>query len=451
MKELPLLGIGVWLLHDVLSGGGIARVEAASAGHPTRAVFIVPLVLVAAVGGLAARALRLGLRAWAGKAASMPTYAFLMVRRLAAGRALLTVLLVVSAVSFGAYFYAQALSASVSRSVDEKAYIAYGGDAQGVVAEATPLPRRFPLPVTTVDDASQVATVGSADGAAADVLAVDPATLRKVIRWYRDWGPDPRPLLTALTDPSPRALPAIVTRNAPANTSAIWLQGIRVPVHIVSRVAAFPGMSAGIPLVIVARTALEKAAAKAHVPDALGFAQTYVWAKGPPTQAAKAIEAQPFQASYITTVNDFRKDPDVVLATRTFAYMRLIAITAGTLVLVGLLLYLQARQRSQALASALTARMGLRRRTETLSLSLELAAIATIAAVVGGATALLTARPIVRHVDPLTNYPPAPSPALPVAALLWALLGLTGIALIGGAATSWRARHADPSESIRLD
>ena len=51
--ELPLLAAAGWLLYDLLSGGGLAR-EAGGAGHPTLAVFVFPLLLVAAVAGLVA-------------------------------------------------------------------------------------------------------------------------------------------------------------------------------------------------------------------------------------------------------------------------------------------------------------------------------------------------------------------------------------------------------------
>ena len=44
-------------------------------------------------------------------------------------------LAVVSAVAFGAYFYAEAVAGSLARGVDEKAYVAYGGDVQGVVSD----------------------------------------------------------------------------------------------------------------------------------------------------------------------------------------------------------------------------------------------------------------------------------------------------------------------------
>jgi len=446
--ELPLLAAAGWLLHDVLTGGGIARSPTGSGGHPTLAVFVVPLLLVAGVAGLATRSLRQILRARPGKGEGLPTPLFLALRRASAGRALLTALLVVAAVCFGAYFYAEALAASVDRSVDEKAYIAYGGDVQGIVSDSANLPRSFAYPLTKVDYANQAATLGSSD-VAADVMAIDPASLGSVIRWYPDWGPDPRTRLRDLADSTDR-LPVIASRSVPAGTAAIRLEGVRLPIRIVSRVAAFPGMSVGVPFVVVARGAVDAAAARAHLLNPLGVTQTYLWAKGPPAQVSQALARPPFETAFLTNVDEFRHDPDVLLATRTFTYLRLIAATAGMLVFIGLLLYLQARQRSQAVASALTARMGLRRSAETLSLSVELAAIALFSAALGGLTALLTAKPIAGHVDPLPDHPPVPAPVIPVTSIMLALLGLLVVSAAAGAVTSWLSRRADTSEALRV-
>jgi putative ABC transport system permease protein len=447
--ELPLLALGGWLLHDVLTGGGIARSATGSGGHPTLAVFVLPLVLVAAVAGLATRVVRLILQTRPERGAELPTPLFLALRRASAARGLLTALLVVAAVCFGAYFYAEALAASVKRSVDEKAAIAYGGDAQGIVSDTQSLPRRFPYPLTRVAFANQAATIGDAAGATADVMAVDPATLRSVMYWYSDWGADPRPRLDELATPR-GPLPAIVTSSVPPETKAIWLEGVRLPIRVVSRVSSFPGMSGGVPLVVVAGGSLDAAARRAHVLNPLGVTQTYVWAKGTPKDVVRALEVPPIQASFVTSGDEFRHDPDVLLATRTLTYLRLIAAAAGALVFVGLLLYLQARQRSQAAASALAARMGLRRGAETLSLAVELASIASFAAVLGGLVALLTAIPIVGHVDPLPDNPPVPPPVIPVAAIVLAAVGLLLVAFVAGAITSWLSRRSDASEALRV-
>ena len=117
--------------------------------------------------------------------------------------------------AFGAYFYAQALAASLDAGVTEKGYIAYGGDASGFVSSSETLPRNFAYPLTKLDYGNQSAVVGGPNGEYADVMAVDAATLGSVIRWYPDWGPDPRPLLPGLAHLTDGRLPVIVTRRNP--------------------------------------------------------------------------------------------------------------------------------------------------------------------------------------------------------------------------------------------
>ncbi len=448
--ELVLLAIALWLLHEVETGGGLAGRTATAAGHPTLAVFLFPLLLVAAAAGIVTRVLRFALRPRPGRGAGLPVAPFLALRRLSAARGLLTALLVVSAVAFGAYFYAQALAASLTRNVTEKAYVAYGGDVQGLADGSTPLPRNFPYPATELDYANQSATLGGLYGTGTDVMAVDPATLGSVIRWYGDWGADPRAGFSNLEPAGPGPLPAIVSDTVPPGTKAIWLQSTRVPIRVIARVKSFPGMTAGTPLVVLSRTALNAFARKAKLYDPLGEAQTFIWAKGPTTAVAGALEAAPIRAYYVTTIDAFRQDPDVLLATKTFSYMRLIALAAGALVFVALLLYLQARQRTQAVASAMAVRMGLGRATEIGSLALELAAIALVAALVGGIVAITAAGPITGHIDPLPSDSPAPSLVIPVGAIVGSAIALVVVGIAAAALTSRLARRTNMSEALRV-
>src|SRR5262249_38330005 len=150
------------------------------------------------------------------------------------------------------------------------------------------------------------------------------------------------------------------------------------PVRKLGTVHTFPGRTSN-PLVITSYAALEKASHMAHVGDPLDTTLSYLWAKGPPSKVGPALAKAGVDTYYMTTVGAFRKSPDVELAARTYRYLRPIALAAGALVLVGLLLYLQARQRSQTIASALGRRMGLRRGAETLSLCLEVAGILAFA------------------------------------------------------------------------
>jgi hypothetical protein len=448
--ELPLLALSLWLLVEVHSGGGLATDSRTGATHPTLAVFLFPLVLAAAVAGLLARGLRVILRRSTRGAGPRSTVIFLVTRRLGAARGTLVVLAVVSAAAFAAYYYPEAVAGSLAHSIDEKAYIAYGGDVQGVVSDTTEVPRRFPFPATRVDYANQIATLNSPNGDYADVLAVDAGSFGDVIHWYGAWGADPRRSLDALADAAQGSLPVLVAGTAPRHLAALWLDGVRIPVSVVGTPRAFPGMAGTTPLVVVDRATFTRVARTRHAADPLGTPQTYIWADGPPAEVRRALEAAPVEASFISTIDEFRKDPDVMLAKRTFAYMQLIALAAGLLVLIGLVLYLQSRQRAQAIASALAARMGLTRRVEIAAIALELGLIALFAGLVGSVVAVLSAAPIVGHVDPLATDPPAPTLAAPLGAVAASAAALIVVAITAGTLVSLAARRTDMGEALRV-
>jgi predicted lysophospholipase L1 biosynthesis ABC-type transport system permease subunit len=209
-------------------------------------------------------------------------------------------------------------------------------------------------------------------------------------------------------------------------------------------------MSVGVPIVVADRSAFLATARRAGIFDPLSDPPTYVWAKGPPAAVAKALEAPPIEAAFVSSVDAFRRQPDVLAATRAFLYMRLMAVASGVLVFLGLVLYLGARQRSQAVASSVAARMGLSRRTETLSLALELGAVTFVAAVVGGVIAIAAAAPVVGHIDPLPEYPPGPALTIPLGAILGGAVTLVAVALAAGAFTSWASRRTNMAEALRV-
>ena len=94
--------------------------------------------------------------------------------------------------------------------------------------------------------------------------------------------------------------------------------------------------------------------------------------------------------------------------------------------------------------------MGLRRRTEVLSLALELGAITLVAALVGGIVAVAAAGPIVGHIDPLPDEPPAPALAVPLSAIAAGAIGLVVVAIIASAFTSWASRRTNMAEALRV-
>jgi putative ABC transport system permease protein len=440
--EAVLAVVAVVLYLRIRSGGGITH----GASHaPTLAVFVFPLLLVAAAAGIGARLARLLLQLASSGAGRRRPPVYLALRRLASARGLVVVLVVVAAASLGAFFYVEALASSLRHTTVEKAYLATGSDAQVLVQDSTRLPRVFPYAITRVQFANQSAQ--TPDGMPVDVMLVDPATLAQTLHWQSRWGPSPQRLVDELDRAPSQPLPVIVTSDLTARR-ALLLGGQRFPIRVLASVHAFPFMAQGIPLVITSYRALDELEARSHLPDSLGVLGTYVWGKGPPREVARALTA--FRPTYPpSTIDGFLHAPDVVVATRTFTFMRMIAVGAGLLTLLGLLLYLQARQRSQAIASALTRRMGLTRVAETVSLCLELAGIVAFAAVVGGGIALAAAAPVVRKIDPLPQDPPSPVFSLPVGEIVLAAIALGAIVLLAGVLTSWFARRTDVSEALR--
>jgi putative ABC transport system permease protein len=281
-----------------------------------------------------------------------------------------------------------------------------------------------------------------------DVLAAEPRALASVLHWQDAWGPDPTALLERLADAPALPLPVIATEGAPPLRS-VSFQGTPVRVTELGRVRSFPGLGAN-PLVVTSTAALDRATRAAGLLDPLDAANWYVWAKGPPDVVAPALQRAGIDGYYMTTVDTFRESPEVLLATRTYGYLRTIALAAGALVLVGLLLYLQARQRSQAIASALGRRMGLSRAAESLSLCLEVAGILLFAGVVGALVATAAARPVVERIDPLPDRPPAPVFVVPTTALLVAAAVAVVVAVASGLLASRLARRADVSEALRV-
>ena len=72
-----------------------------------------------------------------------------------------------------------------------------------------------------------------------------------------------------------------------------------------------------------------------------------------------------------------------------------------------------------------------------LSLALELGAITLVAALVGGIVGVAAAGPIVGHIDPLPDDPPAPALAIPLSAIAAGAIGLVVVAILASAFTSW--------------
>jgi putative ABC transport system permease protein len=175
-----------------------------------------------------------------------------------------------------------------------------------------------------------------------------------------------------------------------------------------------------------------------------------LWARGPAQRVERALAASNLGATFFTTPNHIFSDGSVAAAKRSYGYVKVIGAAAAVLSLLALLLYLQARQRGQALASAFARRMGLAPTADVSALVVEAVAIVLFAAVLGTAVALLTAGPIVGHVDALPQYAPSPVLVVPWTALAAATGAAALAAALVGAAAAALAARADASEALRV-
>ncbi|HEY3961731.1 MAG TPA: FtsX-like permease family protein, partial [Gaiellaceae bacterium] len=437
--ELAPLAAAIALLVRVLTGGGLAH-DSTGASYPRLEVFLLPVLAVAAVAGLAARVARRSLRA---RREPRRAWLLLPLRRLGAARGLLVAVVVGTAAAAGSFAYASTLTASLSRSTAEKAYVANGSDVQAFVDPHFKLYTHFAFPLALVEVDELDLTLPS--GQPVDLVAGDPAALARTLH---GWKSDPRPLLARLADARAGTLAAIATPGAPHITSIVD-QGAHIPVTVVGH-AIVPGVSAGRPGVLVSRAALARYARRDNFLEPAPSATGLLWARGDVRTIEAAIVPSNLEPAYLTTPAHIYDDPSVAATERSYRYVRVIGAAAAVLSLVALLLYLQARQQAQLIATALTRRMGLTQLQDLLAVALEAAAIVAFAAVVGAVVAVAAARPIVHHVDGLASYAPSAAYVVPWALLVVAVaVGVVLAALLGAAAVAIAGR-SDAAEELRV-
>lgn len=438
--ELPTLVAAAAGYAVVVRGGGLVR-SGASGSHPRLIVFLIPLLVAAGLTGLAARGVRVVLlRAGAPRSAA----AFLATRRLAAARALPLLLTITAAVAVCALSFAEILSTSLHSNRDEKAYVANGADVQGYIDAGQAMPATFPYPLTKVLETFNTARLDVVSKQV-EVFAVDAPSLRRVLRW--SWSGDPQAALHALSASS-APLPAIAVGTSRGD-HRLLISGGQLPLHVVASLPAFPGMAAGVPLLVVPVARLRAAARAASLSDPLDGASAYVWARGSPPAVERALARSSLAPLYLTSVDDFLNRPELTIGERAYNFLRVIALGAAVLALVALLLYLRARSRSQLVTSALMSRMGIDASQQAAAAAIEAAALIAFASILGVASALATSSELISRVDPLPTYAPGVAAQVP-----WALLAasLAGVVLVAGVLGALAALTAggDVEEALRV-
>jgi hypothetical protein len=350
------------------------------------------------------------------------------------------VLLVATAISVGVLTFATAMTDTLRYSVETKARIFVGSDAQVTLQaplRATPGALRGST-TTVVSTDVDVPGIGHVD-----VLGVDPSTLPDAAAWDdRLGGPlgslvarlasgngsGVEPALAVGAIPDRLTLPFVAFGGAPAP----------LPIRVVGRPSAFPQEQSST-LVVLDTRALPAAVRQ--------LAAVELWVKGWGTEAQNALREAGAKIRFVTTVADVSRTPDLAAVGWTYGFFESLGALTGVIAVGGLLLYLATRQRSRALAYGLTRRMGMRRAVHALSILLEVGAGLLAGYVVGTALATAGVALVYGHLDPEGDLPPAPLLHLPVDVYL-ALLGAA--VAVAALATGLTQRAADRTRTADL-
>jgi putative ABC transport system permease protein len=440
--ELIALALAGASLYEILSrgtrpvqsGGGPAKLDVL--------VLLFPILFVAGASGLAVRVVSRALPALraAGKRRSHAT--FLASRRVAAAPRMALALITATSLAIGILVYAGALTRSVAATSDAKARVFIGSDVSVIVAEdiSVPAPLRGNTTKVSVIDTGYLLP----DQDSLNVLGVDRNTFGTAAFWDPSFAGKPLDQLLKDLTPSndPAApVPVLVAGSLPSTGTLVFRGGpARISVKVVDVVKAFPGMDPGRPFVVADQGALDDR-------DAPGFSA--IWSKAD-AEAVRGALPRGVHILSFTTAGRVQQDPAFLSLSWALGFLQALGIMTGLIVLGGMLLYLEARQRAREVSYALSKRMGLTAGTHRRSVAIELGTMLGLGAALGALLAWVAARLIYGRIDALPQIPPPPLFRTPVA-----LLALTAVALLLAAwVGAWRVQRtterARVAEVMRL-
>ena len=461
--EAVLLALAAASYYEVVAGSDVA-VELGAPPRIDALVLAFPLLFIAGCAGLAGRAMRRVLprlrRAGDGWRPSL----YLAARQLAGASRAALLLVVASSLAVGVGVYAATLVATSQRTVQAKAQIVVGSD---VSAEVRPgaIPTavgRFP---TTLAQFQRATLDGRVE---VNILGVDPDTLPAAVNWDDRFADRPLPELLATLRADSGRLPVLAVGGGIPDQPTLRDAEYGVPLQVVARPQAFPGASERRPLLVVdARRYVEAvdAASQSSIGAALLF-EPQTWLRGDPGDIVAALEADGFGVTdensvalsgftlsnppQILTAQQVAGGPGLAGLGWTFRYLQALGLAAALLAIIGLLLYLQARQAEREVSYALSSRMGLSRGANRTAVAVEVAGMLAAALTSGTLLALAAAWLINTRLDPLPQVPPAPLFTVPASLLLAVVAALPVLAWCGAMLVQRAADRTNVADVLRL-
>jgi putative ABC transport system permease protein len=447
--ELGLAGLA-WLAWDRLrSEGAFVRDVGLDVLKPSLALVAFPFLFLAAFAFLGARVTRGAFRLLRRPTEAAPPAPYLAVRRLGQGGVLTVMLVAAGGLCLGTFVHAQIVSRSIQTTVDAKAGVFVGSTVAGKVNYETPLPESFPFPMTRAVRFSTGATLPG--GRVLDLLAVDSRTLADAAYWQDGFADRPlADLARLLRAPTGDGLPAILAAGGGLDVHEVEITTANIPVDVVATARAFPGMYSLNPTLVVDEHVLLDDRDLPFNPLRGPRSSTELWVRGDPDAVREAFAAVEFPPAEIVTTAEVKDLAYIAAAIDTFVVVNALGLVAAALTLVGMLMYLQARQRAQVVSTALSERMGMRPSQHVRALALELGAMLLVAFAVGGSLAVIVAGLTVPLLDPIPVIPPGPLFVAPVATFAVAAAVLVLFVWGGAVVVARRGRTADLGQVMRV-
>jgi putative ABC transport system permease protein len=426
---LIISGCALWRLSQ--TGGAVVS------GAESRLrldVLLLPLVGILAVGGLTMRAAQTALGAGASIARRWPPALYLATRRLANSSGTAVALVAACAFSIGVFTYASVLEASTGETARAKAYVFAGADAAALVApdyEGVDLD----FPWTYVVRFDRFLFDEGTQGV--PVIGVDPDTFERAAYWQSDFSPIPLSRLMSRLEGPDDELRVVAVGDAAVPDD----QEAGIEVRVVGRASVFPGQVGDEPVLVAARDRLLDGLAGEA--SASGRADE-LWMDVDAERAAAALAGAGIPYYSLRSAAAVLESPSLQSLSWALLLLRALGVGAVLLSVLGLLLYLQARERATTLTLALAGRMRFSRGSHLAMLLTENAILLGLALATGIGAGVGIVRMVLPKFDLLPSLPPGPVFSAPL--FLFGVVAAGGLGLAPPGA--WFSRRSTARRDI---
>jgi putative ABC transport system permease protein len=448
--EIPLLVLAAAALYEISTRGTSAVSSVGGQVQVDRLLLLFPVLFMAGCAGLVVRAFGRALLLLRGSG-SWPVPLYLASRRVSTAPRVALLLVTASTLAIGVLAYAGTAVVTIRDSTRDKVLGSTGADVVGNTNGPIFAPEAgFGLHATNVFTIPFVRTEPTAE-TQLTLVGIEPDSFAAAAYWSSNFSGQPLDELLKDLGPEQEPLPAIVVGGElPAGQEHVQLSGYQLPLNVVGTASAFPGQPRSL-AVVVSAPALRSALEAHDATLALNGAHYQAWVDGPSGLARSFLITSGAEPQSIVIAADRLQTPALRALTWAFVFMELIGVVTAVIALIGLVLYLQARQRSRELSYALGRRMGLTSATHRAAVVLEILLLLVTALVAGAVLALGTTALIYQRLDPLPDLPPDPTLQVPVSLLLSIAVAIAVCAAVGGWWVQFRAEHANVGAVLRFD